>query len=122
MSIKKNPYLQTFVVACAGAIGFSIVFLARGLTVFHSLSDTLKWFGVLFGFLLFLGLLKWIFSWINLRDLVDGIWVGIILFVWSKMATLPWKENIFDALKAASVIFLIGLVLLVVGFLYRRKK
>ena len=122
MNIKKNQYLQNFAVACAGGIGFAIVFLARGLRVFHSLFDTLKWFGILIGFLIFLSILKSKFSWIKIRDLVDGIWIGIVLYCWSQMVTLPWKENIIDALKGASALFIIGLVILFVGFLYRRRK
>ncbi|MHA1678021.1 MAG: hypothetical protein ACTSW3_04510 [Promethearchaeota archaeon] len=122
MSIKKNQYLQNFVVACAGGIGLAIVFLAFGLNVFHSLFDTLLWFGILIGFLIFLGILKFIFPWIKIRDLVDGIWIGIVLYCWSPIVTLPWKENVIDALKGSSVYFLIGLVILIIGYLYRRRK
>jgi len=122
MCIKKNQYLQNFVVACAGGIGFAIVFLARGLSVFHSLSDTLKWFGILIVFLIFLAVLKSIFSWVKIRDLVDGIWIGIVLYCWSPIVSLPWKENVRDALKGASVLFLIGVIILFIGYLYRRRK
>ena len=71
--IKKNQYLQNFVVTCAGGIGLAIIFLAFNLDLFHSLFDTLLWVGVLIGFFMFLGMLKLVFSLIDIRDLVDGI-------------------------------------------------
>jgi len=122
MCIKKNQYLQNFVVTCAGSIGFAIVFLAFGLKVFHSLFDTILWFGILIGFLIFLGILKLMFPWIKISDLVDGIWIGIVLYCWSQIVTLPWKEGVIEALKSASTYFIIGFLILFIGYLCRRMK
>lgn len=122
MSIKKNPYLQNFVVVCAGGIGLVIVFLAFGLDIFHSLFDTIIWIEIILGFCSFMIILKLIFPWINIKDLMDGIWIGIGLSCWSRIGTLNWQENLIDSLKGASIYFVIGLVILFLGYSCRRQK
>ena len=122
MNIKKNPYLQNFIVTCAGAIGFSIVFLAFGLDIFHSLKAFFSYLAILIGFTLFVLLLKGIFKWVDMDEVVNGVWIGIALYCWSPIFTLSWLTNFWNALAGASIYFVIGLVILIAGYLFRIKK
>ena len=109
-------------VAVASSIGFAIVFLAFGLNIFQSFLHFLRWLIILTDFILFLILLKKIFYWINISDLVDGVWAGVVLYCFIPIAKLPWLDNFVDAVKGLTLYILIGVIILYTGYRFRKRK
>lgn len=122
MNNEKNQYLRNFMVAVASSIGFAIVFLAFGLNIFQSFLHFLRWLIILTDFILFLILLKKIFYWINISDLVDGVWAGVVLYCFIPIAKLPWLDNFVDAVKGLTLYILIGVIILYTGYRFRKRK
>ena len=122
MNIEKNSYLQNFVVTCAGGIGFYIAFLSFGLNISQSFSDFLSWLSLSFILILFIIILKIIFRWVDISDLIAGFWTGIVLYCWSPILTLPWLYNFVDSLIGATSYFLIGLIIFFIGYLCTKRK
>jgi hypothetical protein len=122
MDKKKNSYMRNFTVALATSVGFAMVFLAFGLNISQSVLQVGAWIIVLIDFIFFLILLKLIFSWIEVGDVVDGVWAGIVLYCWKPIITLPWSNNPLYALKGSILPVIIGLAILFVGYFYRRHK
>ena len=124
MKIERTPFLQNFIVACASSIGFAIIFLAFKLNISTSFSDSLDFFIILITFILFMLILKTIFTWINIPDILDGLWIGVGLYCWSFIPKLFLFENygFITALKKSTIYAIIGLVIIISGYLIRRKR
>ena len=118
----KNSYFRNFLIACYSGIGFLIILLAFGLNMFQSFLHFLTWFVILTDFILFIISLKLLFRWININDVIDGVWAGIVLYCWSPILTLPWTINFVDALKNSTFYMIIGLAILLFGYKLRKKK
>ena len=93
-SKKKSRYFKNFVFACAVGTGIEVALLAFG----FGFSDALKWLIILFFFLLVVLFSKSLFR-INPSDLIDGVWAGLVLFVWGQVLTLPWFEHSLQSLR-----------------------
>lgn len=114
--------MRKFIVTCGVGIGFSIAFFMFGLDIFHSFSDFLEGLAVLVGFALAMTLLKWMFKWIDINDVIAGVQMGIVVRCWVPIFKLPWKLNFVDSLAFAAIYFVFGLIILILGYLISRKK
>ena len=119
---KTNHYWKNFVVACASAILLFIAFRAFKLDFLHSFTGFLWWLLVLVVFIVVMVILKAIFSWINTDEVINGVWGGVVLYCWAPIFNLPWAVNVWDALKAGSVYFIIGLIVLLWGYFFSRDR
>jgi ABC-type Fe3+-siderophore transport system permease subunit len=122
VDIKKSSYVRKFIVTCGVGIGFAITFFMFGLDIFHSLPDFIKGLMVLLGFALVMLLLKVIFRWININDMIAGVQMGIVVRCWVPIFKLPWKLNFFDSLTIAAIYFVFGFVILLLGYLISRQR
>lgn len=121
IKISKSSYFHNFIIVFSGIVGLRIAFWAFGLNIFNSYSDLLCFLGILILFGLFVFVSEKIFSWIKIHDFFDSLWIGVGLFCWSPIINLPWKENFLLALKGFPIYFLIGFVILLIGYLFRKS-
>ncbi len=117
MNIKENKYLQDFIGTSIGVIGSNIAFSAYDLKIFQSLLDFGKWILIIFVLALFIILVKWIFKWIAVNGLFDGLWIGTALYCFEK-AFILFTEKGFEA---SIIPIIIGIGVLVGGYYFNKK-
>lgn len=122
MKIKKNSFLQNFVINFAGFVGTNLALLAFDLDIFGSMVDAITGLIIVADLLLVLYLVKLAFSWVDLDNIFDGIWIGVVLYCWAPIVGLIWESKEFSTFFYQSSMYLvIGLVVLTIGYFFRRR-
>jgi hypothetical protein len=93
-----------------------------GLNFFHSLTDFIIGLCVLAGFALIMTLLKLVFHWIDIDDMIAGVQMGVVVRCWVPIFTLPWDISILASLKGAIIYFAFGLLILFLGYFISKQK
>jgi hypothetical protein len=114
--------MRDFILTCGVGIGFAVTFFMFGLDIFHSLPDFIKGLSVLAGFTLIMILLKLVFRWMDMNDVIDGVQMGIVVRCWAPIFSLHWHDDFWFALKVAGIYFVFGMVILLIGYFLSRQR
>jgi len=123
MKNAKNQYIRNFVVALSASIGFAIVFLAFGLdNLFSSFLSTLTWLIILIDFIIFLIIVKLIFNWVDVYNIVDGVCIGVVFYCWTPIVIQPWFSDFWYSVSSSVMYFFIGFIVLSIGYFFRKRR
>jgi len=118
---QERPFIRNFIVALSSVIVTKLVFLAFNLKIFKFFMHFLTWLVILIDFILIVIALKLIFEWMKLDDVIDGVWVGVVIYCWLPLLTLPWIDNFWSALQNSTFFVIIGLAILLLGVKLRKR-
>ncbi|MCK9544627.1 MAG: hypothetical protein M0R03_21610 [Novosphingobium sp.] len=118
----KNNYWHNFMMIIVGIIGSKIAFLAWGLNIFNSCSELFGFLVILIIFVFFIFLLEIFFKGFKIQEFFDGLWIGVVVYCWKPIASLSWAEDWLLAIQNSSFYFIIGFIVLFLGYLYRKSS
>lgn len=117
---SSGKYTRDLMIALFSFLALSITMRAFGKNICSLNSDFWLLLIILVDYLLFLIAVKIWFTSIEISDIYNGTWAGLVLYCWAPILDMDWLIDPLVSAQKSALFFLIGLIVAVIGFFLSR--